>query len=295
MPETRSNLRGIAYMLLATGCFICNDSLLKVAMAALPPLETLFLRALLAVILGVPVLAVTGNLGKARAVFRPIVVARNFFEFAAAAGYIFAIANAPLADITAMSQLTPMLVMLGAVVFFGDRVGGLAISLVVLAFAGALLVAQPGGSGFQPYTLLGLWSALCCAIRDLIGRRVHHEIPGLVVAVGASVVSLIGIGALMLAFERLVMPGPWELLLIAASSALLTLGQLVLFTSYRVADTSAVLPFFYASTVWALLIGAVVFGTLPNGLALGGIALILLSGVGVVVLEQRARRIEITA
>jgi drug/metabolite transporter (DMT)-like permease len=295
MSQTSSNLRGIIYMLLATGCFLVNDSLLKVAMANVPPLEALFLRALLAVAMGIPVLALTGTLGKAKAIFSPMVLVRNFFEFAAAAGYIFAIANAPLADITALGQMTPMLVMVGAVLFFGERIGGLAASLIVLACVGALLVAQPGGSGFQPYALLGLWSALGCAIRDLIGRRVHHEVPALVVAVGASVVSLVGIGALMLVFERFVMPGPTELLLIAASSALLTLGQLLLFSAYRVGQIGAVLPFFYSSTLWALLVGAFFFNSVPNTLALVGIALILGSGVAVVILDQRARRIEITA
>ncbi len=295
MSHQQSNLRGIVYMLLATGFFLVNDSLLKVAMANVPPLEALFLRAVIAVLLGVPVLAATGALGKAPMMFRPSVVARNFFELAAAAGYIFAIANAPLADITALAQLTPMLVMLGAVVFFGDKVGGAAASLIVVAFIGAVLVAQPGGSGFQPFALLGLWSALGCAIRDLIGRRIHAEVPALVVAVGASVVSLVGIGALMLAFEKWVMPGPVELLLIAGSSSLLTLGQLLLFSAYRVAETRVVAPFFYAGTLWALLIGALVFGTVPNALALSGIALILASGVLVVLLERRSRRILATA
>ena len=50
------------------------------------------------------------------------------------------------------------------------------------------------------------------------------------------------------------------------------------------------LPFFYTGTLWALLIGALVFGTLPNGLALAGMALIVLSGVGVVVLARRRPR-----
>ena len=99
----------------------------------------------------------------------------------------------------------------------------------------------------------------------------------------------------MLAFEKWVMPGPVELLLIAGSSSLLTLGQLLLFSAYRVAETRVVAPFFYAGTLWALLIGALVFGTVPNALALSGIALILASGVLVVLLERRSRRILATA
>jgi drug/metabolite transporter (DMT)-like permease len=290
MSHNRSNLRGIAYILVATCCFILNDSLLKIAMATVAPFEALFLRAVFGVALGIPVLIATGMIDKAKMMFRPSVVARNFFEFAAAAGYIFAIAFAPLADITALGQLTPMLVILGAVMFFGDKIGRATGILIAVAFIGAILVAQPGGAGFQPFALLGLWSALGVAIRDLIGRSIHHEVPALVVAVGASVVSLVGIGILMLIFERFTIPGPEALLCIIASAALLTLGQLMLFSAYRVGEMGVVAPFMYASTVWALLLGAVVFNTVPNALALVGIAMIVVSGVLVVLFDRRARR-----
>lgn len=289
MPAERSNLRGIIYMVLASGCFTVNNGLLKLAVVELPPLEALFLRALAAIVLGVPVLIATTSVASLRFVLEPWVLARNVVECAAAIAFVFAVANAPLADITALLQLTPMLVMLGAVVLFGDRIGGAAIALIVVALFGALLVAQPGGHGFQPYVLFGLASAALSAGRDLIGRRVDAGVPALAVAVGLSVVSLVGIGVPMLAFERWVTPSLPGLLLIAGASAFLTLAQLLLFLSFRVAETRAVVPFFYTGTLWALLIGALVFGTLPNAVASIGIGLIAASGVLVLLLDRRAR------
>lgn len=288
MAHSQSNLRGILLMVLAMGCFLANDTVLKLAMSSIPPLEALFLRALLAVLLGLPMMLVSGVLRQAPMMFRPSVLLRNVFELAAAAGYVFAIAHAPLADITALAQVSPVLVLLGAVLFFGDRIGRFSGVLVVVAFLGAVLVAQPGSEGFQPFALLGLWSALGVALRDLFGRRVGAEVPALVVAVGASAVSLVGIGVLMVVFERWVAPGPRELLFIGTSSVLLTLGQLLLFTAYRTAETRIIAPFSYTGTIWALAAGALVFGTLPNPLALAGMALILLSGVLVLVLDRRA-------
>lgn len=289
MPAQGSNLRGIIYMVLASGCFTINNALLKLAVVDLPPLEALFLRAVAALILGVPVLLATTSRASLRHMLEGRVLARNVVECAAAIAFVFAVANAPLADITALLQLTPMLVLLGAVVFFGDRVGGAAIALIVVALVGALLVAQPGSRGFQPYVLFGLASAALSAGRDLIGRRVDAGVPALAVAVGLSLVSAVGIGALMLAFEHWVTPSLLQLLLIAGASAFLTLAQLLLFLSFRVAETKAVVPFFYTGTLWALLIGAMVFGTLPNAVAAVGICLIAASGVLVLLLDRRAR------
>lgn len=283
MPAHASNLRGITFMVLASGCFTINNALLKLAVVNLPPLESLFLRALAGIILGVPVLLLTTPRGSLRHVLDPRVLARNVVECAAAIAFVFAVANAPLADITALLQLTPMLVLLGAVVLFGDRVGGLTASLIVLALIGALLVAQPGASGLQPYVLFGLASAALSAGRDLIGRRVAAGIPAL------SVVCVVVIGCLMLVFERWVTPSLPQLLLISGASAFMTLAQLLLFLSFRVAETRAVVPFFYTGTLWALLIGAVVFGTLPNTVAAVGISLIALSGVLVLLLDQRRK------
>lgn len=289
MGAGSSNLRGIVYMVLASGCFTINNGLLKAAVVDLPPLEALFLRAVAAVLLGVPVLLMTAPRGSLRHMLDGRVLARNVVECAAAIAFVFAVANAPLADITALLQLTPMLVLLGAVVFFGDRVGGATAALIVLALLGALLVAQPGANGFQPYVLFGLLSAALSAGRDLIGRRVDAGVPALAVAVGLSLVSAMGIGALMLVFERWVMPSWPELLLIAAASAFLTLAQLLLFQSFRVAETRAVVPFFYTGTLWALLVGLVMFGTLPNALASLGIGLIAASGVLVLLLDGRRK------
>lgn len=289
MPAHASNLRGITFMVLASGCFTINNALLKLAVVNLPPLESLFLRALAGIILGVPVLLLTTPRGSLRHVLDPRVLARNVVECAAAIAFVFAVANAPLADITALLQLTPMLVLLGAVVLFGDRVGGLTASLIVLALIGALLVAQPGASGLQPYVLFGLASAALSAARDLIGRRVAAGVPALAVAVGLSVVCVVVIGCLMLVFERWVTPSLPQLLLISGASAFMTLAQLLLFLSFRVAETRAVVPFFYTGTLWALLIGAVVFGTLPNTVAAVGICLIALSGVLVLLLDQRRK------
>ena len=56
MPDSTSNLRGIAFMVLGSGCFTINNALLKLAVVNLPPLESLFLRAVAAIVLGVPVL-----------------------------------------------------------------------------------------------------------------------------------------------------------------------------------------------------------------------------------------------
>jgi drug/metabolite transporter (DMT)-like permease len=155
MHLARSSLTGIVYMVLANGSITINNALIKLVVVELPPMQAMFLRAIAAVLLGLPVLAATSSLASLRHVVAPRVLARSMVECGAAIAFVLAIATAPLADLTAILQLTPMLVLLGAMLFFGDKVPRIAVGLVVLAMVGAVLVAQPGAHGLQPYVLSG--------------------------------------------------------------------------------------------------------------------------------------------
>lgn len=281
------NLRGIALMSAATGAFIVNDTIMKSVMADLPPYETLFLRGVLTVLWGIPLLALTGNLKALPRAFDRAVMLRNGFELIAVLGYIFALAYAPIADVTALSQLAPMILTLVAVWFFGAKIGRVEIALICLAFFGALMVAQPGGSGFSAFALFGLWNAAASAGRDLAGRAAKADVPGLTVAWGAGLLVMIGAGVATLLFEPFVMPNWWLIALIATAALFLTAGHLMIFLSYRIGTIGAVAPFFYTGTIWALIAGAVAFHALPNALALAGIALISVSGVAVVWMDAR--------
>ena len=79
----------------------------------------------------------------------------------------------------------------------------------------------------------------------------------------------------------------WHVAFLGFAGLFVTLGHVGLLLAYRLGRTAAVAPFFYSFALWAVLSGVVVFGALPNALALLGIALIVASGVAIVVMDQR--------
>jgi drug/metabolite transporter (DMT)-like permease len=56
-----------------------------------------------------------------------------------------------------------------------------------------------------------------------------------------------------------------------------------------------VAPFYYCFTVWAVISGLLVFGQFPNALAVVGILLVVASGLTIVLLDGRRRRLAIVA
>ncbi len=291
MGATTDNIRGIVLMCVATAAFLVNDTIVKTITQSLPPFETLFLRGIAVMALVLGLLLVTGQMRYVPKLIDPVVLGRSGLEAASTLGYILGLANAPIADLNALSQIAPVLLTLVAVLFLGARIGRLEAFLIGLAFVGALLVAQPGMSGFSSFTLFGLWTACCSVARDLLSRKVDREIPGIVVALGACFAVMVGGAIMMLVFEQFVMPDPQLIVLMCAAAVFLTAAHLCIFLAFRYGDVTAVAPFTYSSTIWALISGYVVFRTLPNALGFAGITLILICGVGVVLLEGRRTRL----
>jgi len=278
-------------MVVSTCSYVINDTLMKLATAGLPPYEVLFLRGVAACIWGLPLLFILGYATRLPLLFERRVLGRNLAETAAILCYIVALAYLPIADASALGQVTPLLMLLGASILFRERIGGVRMALIGLGFIGALMVAQPTMQGISIYAVLALANAVLCAVRDLASRRIAPEVPGMIVAMSAVVVVLLGAGAMHLVTEHWVMPGTHHLLLLLGSGFFLIFGHFFIFMAYRVGPTGVVAPFYYFFTFWAVISGLVVFNQFPNALAISGIALVVLSGLTIVLLDNRKRKL----
>ncbi|RUV72203.1 MAG: DMT family transporter [Mesorhizobium sp.] len=288
-------IRGPLFMILSTGSYVVNDTMMKLATVGLPPYEVLFLRGAAATLWGIPLLLSLGYAKQIPLILDRRVLQRNLLELAAILCYVVALANMQIADSTALGQITPLLMLIGSSVLFRERIGGLRTALIGLGFIGAVMVAQPTMQGISVYALLALGNAAFAAARDLAGRRVAADVPGMIVAISAVVVVLVGSGAAHLMSERWVMPETHHLLLMAGAGLFLIFGHFFIFMAYRVGPTGVVAPFYYCFTVWAVISGLVVFQQLPNALAIGGILLVVASGLTIVSLDERRRRLTVVA
>ncbi|MDX8529895.1 DMT family transporter [Mesorhizobium sp. VK25A] len=290
-----SNVRGPLFMVVSTGSYLVNDTMMKLATAGLPPYEVLLLRGAAATLWGVPLLLMLGYARQIPLLFERKVLRRNLFELLAILCYVVALANMQIADSTALGQVTPLIVLVGSSMLFGEKIGATRMALIGLGFVGALMVAQPTMQGISVYALLALGNAAFAAVRDIAGRKVGAEVPGMIVAISAVLVVLVGSGAAHLVSEQWVMPEGRHLLLIAGAGLFLIFGHFFIFMAYRVGPTSAVAPFYYCFTVWAVISGLLVFRQFPNALAVCGILLVMASGLVIVSLDERRRRLAMVA
>ncbi len=136
-------------MVLATGVFVDQRHDDEARDRGAAALEVLFLRGVSATIWCVPLLFITGAIKQIRFFTDRWVVLRSVVETSSVCLFVVCLANMPIADITALGQLAPMMMLLGLTLFFREPIGLNRLLLIGVGFAGAVLVAQPGGIGFH--------------------------------------------------------------------------------------------------------------------------------------------------
>jgi drug/metabolite transporter (DMT)-like permease len=284
------NLRGIIAIVLATGAFVANDTCMKLALSDAPPFQVLVMRGIAACLWCLPVVYAMGLIRQLPKAFNPWVVLRSASEVMAILSFISALGHMPIADVTAIAQIAPLVVLLGMWLFFGEKVGGLRLGLVGLGITGALLVAQPGGETASPFAIFGFFTAVGAAVRDILSRKVPAGTPALVVTFSTLFIVMMSAVVMSLLFETQVQPTFRHGWLMLIAGFFLMCGHALVFMAYRIAPARVVAPFNYSFMIWAGLSGLLVFGDMPNGLALAGMGLILAAGLAVVLLEGRTRQ-----
>jgi drug/metabolite transporter (DMT)-like permease len=290
-----ADLRGIVAMMAATAAFVVGDSFMKLVTEDLPPFEVLFLRGVAASLACGALVALRGEWPAAAQVLHRRVLARAAGETLSVLCYVVALARLPIADVVAIIQTAPLMVLVGAALVLRERVGPARIALALVGFAGALMVAQPGAAGLSSGALLALGSAFLVAARDLVGRGIPPGIPVSVVIWATVLMGMLAGGAMSLAFETWAPPTGRHLGFLALAGLFVTLGHVLLLLAYRLGRMARVAPFFYSFALWAVFAGLLVWGQVPNALALAGIALIVGSGVAILLLDaRRGRPVELT-
>jgi drug/metabolite transporter (DMT)-like permease len=275
MTSATSNLRGIAAMVFATASFVVCDSFMKLATEALPPFEVLFLRGVGATVCCTILLLILRQGPVVRHSFNKATVVRACLETAAVLCYIVALSVMPIADVIAIVQTAPLLLIVLVASIWREKIGPRRMALIAVGFAGAILVAQPDASGLSSAALLAFVSALGVALRDAFSRTVPSHVPALAVTFSTVVIVMIGAGIVMLLTEDVAMPSPKHALYLLAAGLFVTIGHYAIFLAYRLGAPGAVAPFFYSFAIWAVVAVVLVFHELPNPVAIAEIKAIL--------------------
>lgn len=283
------NTRGILAMSAAVVVFIFNDALIKLAAESMSAVQAIGVRGIFATLWCGLALLLTGTWRKIHWATHPRVVFRGMLEAGSAIFYLIALFNIPFAIANAVNLSTPVILTVLAVLILKETVRWRRWSAVIVGFLGVLLVIQPHPGDLNAWTWVALLGTAIGCFRDIFVRFLPVGVPTLVVSFSTAVMVAIVSCGWALADGWQPMSGR-ALAFIAGSSLLLAMGYQFIVVALRSGGEFSVIGAFrYGSILWALAIGYVVWGEVPNALALAGIAVIVGSGL-YILHRERVRR-----
>ncbi len=209
------------------------------------------------------------------------------------AGFV-ALAYLPLSDAVVIGYVSPLLTVLLAAIFLGERIRVYRLSAVAIGFMGVVIMVSPhlgtaSLSGNVHATTIGVAFGLlgaCCAAGATIQvrRLTARESTGAIVLYFTLLTTALGATTILLGWK---VPSPSHFALLVAIGILGGIGQILMTQSYRYADASLIAPFDYTTMIWAFLLGWFLFGQLPStAVVLGGV---IVAGAGLFVIWREHR------
>ncbi len=168
--DRRSNVKGSLWMIASMAGFAIEDTFLKKASTTLPIGEVLILFGIGGMLAFAVLALVKGDALLTPAVLSRPMVVRAGFEVFGRLFYVLAIALAPLSSATAILQAAPIVVVAGAAIFFGEKVGAHRWISVVVGLLGVLIILRPGAESFTLYSVFAVLGMFGFAGRDLASR-----------------------------------------------------------------------------------------------------------------------------
>lgn len=274
------NLRGAVLMALAMAGFALEDMFIKLLADTVPVGQILVMLGLGGALAFGIIAHRKGQQVLSPALLSRTILIRNLAEMIGTIGFVLGFVLASLATASAILQAAPLFVTLGAVVFFGEKVGWRRWSAILAGFIGVMLIVRPGMAGFEPASILAVIGVLGLAGRDLATRAVPRSISSYQLSTWAFFMLIPAGVFLMLAMREAL--APLELAQMIKLGSALGIGVFAYYgivAAMRIGELSFVTPFRYSRMLFALIIAVLVFDERPDGLTLIGAGIIICAGL----------------
>ena len=291
MNRVSPNVRGAALALAAFGIFATHDALIKSLAATYSPVQIVFCIALFSF----PLLLVMLARDKVHGTLLPVHPRLMLFRGASVAistvCAFYAFSVLPLAQVYAILFSTPMMITLLAIPLLGEKVGVQRSIAVGFGLLGVMVVLRPGSAPLSLGHLAALVSASAGALNAIVTRRIGRQERPAVMLLYAMGGNFVLMGAAV-PFVYQPMPGR-DLVMMIVIAAMAFVAMQLIIHAYRLGEAATVSPMQYSQILWATVYGTLFFGELPQLTTLIGAAMVILSGLYILMRETNPRTSEI--
>ena len=192
---------------------------------------------------------------------------------------VIALSNSALSVVTAIMQISPLVLTIMAVAFLKEKIGPPRIIAIFAGFIGVLIVIRPKFEAIDVFSVAALIGVIGLAGRDFSARILPNDISVIGLSFFGSL-SVVIVGFMLMAFSGgWVLPDMMQLLYCLGMIIAGGLGLWCMSSSIRLADVSAVSPFRYTRIIFGMITGVVIFNENIDSLTMFGSAIIVAAGL----------------
>ncbi|WP_312862086.1 DMT family transporter [Rhizobium sp. P32RR-XVIII] len=269
-------LAGVLLMLLGDFLFSLNDAMGKWLVASFSVGQVLVVRSLGSFVILGPMIVGQGTAALVRVERPPLHVLRVVLTTADVAFFYAAVAYLPLADVMTFYMAGPIYVAALSHFFLGETIGWRRWLAVILGFVGVVIALRPSSAMLSWPSVFGVVGSLSFALTLVLSRRLRQT-SDVTLVTWQTVAALVT--GLLLSI------GNWRAVSALDFVAMLALGivagsaHMMITRSLKLAPASLLAPLQYSLLLWAILLGYLFFGDLPDSQILVGSAVIVLAGL----------------
>ncbi|WP_332118244.1 DMT family transporter [Azorhizobium caulinodans] len=281
-------LFGILLMCLAVSTFAISDAMAKWLGAHINVFMVVWARYVVHFVIALVVFnpwTVPGLLSTRRPVLQ---VTRSALLFGCTILNFTALQFLQLDQTVSIMFSAPFFVALFAGPMLGEWVGARHWAAISAGFAGILLVAQPGAGGIHPAALLSLFSAGCYALYAILTRMLADTDKTPTTLFYTSLVGSV-VASLPLPFAWETPQEPAVLVVLLLIGLVAGGGHMLLIIAHRHAPAAVLAPFLYVQIIGMIILGWALFHQVPSLWTLAGSAIVIASGVYLLLNERRER------
>lgn len=267
-------LAGIFWMLLTGLCFVGVNGGVKYLGPELPAAQSAFLRFGIGALVFLPMLPKLWRVELSPKVWK-LFGLRAAIHVLAVILWFYAMPRVPVAEMSAIGFLNPVIVLVVAGLLLGERLGLRRVMVVLAALAGAILVLRPGFREISEGHLAQLAATTSFAMSYVVARRLAQLAPATVVVAVLSI--SVTLGLLPLALWVWVPVTGEQLLWLTGVAALGTLAHYAMTKAFAAAPLTVTQPVHFLQIVWSAALGALAFGEAVDPWVMGGAAVIILA------------------
>ncbi len=264
-------------MLAALAFFSCSDAASKLMTTALPAVEVAWLRYCVFTLLMLGTALITRQVHALHSKRPSLQALRALGVLGSSIFFITGLTFLPMAEATAISFVSPMIVTALSIPILGEVVGWRRWSAVAVGLLGVLIVVRPGAGAFDPAAIFPVLSAFSWAVALVVTRKMSSADGPLVSLTYAAIVGLLITSALVPFTWGT--PGWREIGLGLITGGASTVAQWLVVLAFQQARASVLAPFSYSQLVWSGLLGYMIFGNVPDRWTLLGATVIIASGL----------------